>query len=67
MTVVGNLITGFDHNRATRVVRLSDRLRGEVHALMDYVAPTPVRTSPRGSRPWSPPTPVTSAPPPRMR
>ncbi len=43
VTVVGNLITGFDHERATRVVRLSERLRGEVHTLMRaYVSPTPV-------------------------
>jgi lipoate---protein ligase len=43
VTVVGNLITGFDHDRATRVVRLSDRLRDEVHTLMQaYVMPTPV-------------------------
>lgn len=43
VTVVGNLITGFDHERATSVVRLSDPLRREVQALMrSYVIPTPV-------------------------
>jgi lipoate-protein ligase A len=43
VTVVGNLITGFDHDRATRVVRLSDRLRAEVRSLMEsYVTATPL-------------------------
>ncbi len=43
VTVVGNLITRFDHEQATRVVRLSDLLRAEVRPLMtSYVTSTPV-------------------------
>ena len=42
-TVVGNLITGFDHERATRVLRLDPEVRAVVLALMHrYVAATPV-------------------------
>lgn len=42
-TVVGNLITGFDHERATRVLRLDPEVRVVVLALMRrYVALTPV-------------------------
>ena len=42
-TVVGNLITGFDHQRATRVLRLDPEVRMVVQALMRrYVAVTPV-------------------------
>ena len=42
-TVVGNLITGFDHERATRVLRLDPEVRAVVQALMHrYVAATPV-------------------------
>lgn len=40
-TVVGNLITGFDHDRATRVLRLESDVRGVVLQLMRrYVAAT---------------------------
>jgi lipoate-protein ligase A len=43
VTVVGNLITGFTHERATRVLRLSRQVRGEVLGLMrSYVSATPV-------------------------
>lgn len=43
VTVVGNLITGFDHDRATRILRLDPELRGVVVELMRrYVAPTVV-------------------------
>ena len=43
VTVVGNLITGFDHERATRVLALEEPVRSEVLALMrSYVASTPV-------------------------
>jgi lipoate---protein ligase len=42
-TVVGNLITGFDHERATRVLRLDPEVRGVVLRLMRrHVAATPV-------------------------
>jgi lipoate-protein ligase A len=42
-TVVGNLITGFDHERATRVLRLDPAVRGIVLRLMRrHVAATPV-------------------------
>lgn len=42
-TVVGNLITGFDHQRAARVLRLDPEVRAVVQALMRrYVAVTPV-------------------------
>jgi lipoate-protein ligase A len=41
--IVGNLITGFDHERATRVLRLDPDVRAVVLALMRrYVAATPV-------------------------
>lgn len=43
VTVVGNLISGFDHDRAARVLALDDEVRGVVAELMRrYVAPTAV-------------------------
>lgn len=43
VTVVGNLISGFDHERAARVLRLDPRVRSVVVELMRrYVAPTAV-------------------------
>ena len=43
VTVVGNLITGFDHERATRVLALEEPVRSEVLSLMrSYVGSTPV-------------------------
>ncbi len=43
VAIVGNLITGFDHARATRILRLSDDLRREVLGLMQsYVVATPL-------------------------
>jgi lipoate---protein ligase len=42
-TVVGNLIGGFDHEKATRVLRLAPEVRAVVLELMRrHVAPTPV-------------------------
>ncbi len=59
VTVVGNLITGFDHARATRILRLSDELRGEVLSLMQsYVVATPSTPTP-GRTPWCASTPGT--------
>lgn len=44
--VVGNLITGFDHKRASRVLALAPDVRGEVLRLMRrHVAATPVDPS----------------------
>ncbi len=41
VTVVGNLITGFDHERATRVLRLDPEVRAVVLRLMrSYIAAT---------------------------
>lgn len=46
VVVVGNLITRFDHHRATRVLRLDDEMRSEVMRLMRrHVAATPVDPS----------------------
>jgi lipoate-protein ligase A len=46
VVVVGNLITRFDHDRATRVLRLDDEVRSEVLRLMrGHVAATPVDPS----------------------
>lgn len=46
VAVVGNLITAFDHERATRVLRLDETVRGEVARLMRrHVVATPVETS----------------------
>lgn len=43
VAVVGNLITAFDHDRATRVLRLDDPVRAEVARLMRrHVVATPV-------------------------
>lgn len=43
VTVVGNLIAGFDHERATRVLRLDPEVRAVVLSLMRrHVAVTPV-------------------------
>lgn len=42
-TIVGNLIGGFDHERATRILRLAPEVRAVVLELMRrHVAPTPV-------------------------
>ncbi|MDN5859546.1 MAG: hypothetical protein L0H84_13085 [Pseudonocardia sp.] len=43
VVVVGNLITGFDHARATRILRLADDVRSDTERLMRrYVVATPV-------------------------
>jgi lipoate-protein ligase A len=43
VVIVGNLITGFDHDRATRILHLDGEVRGEVLRLMRrHVVATPV-------------------------